>query len=77
MSEEAMSEDRARKILEGSIGENNALRHIGGEYAYWQPGDLKICLDGDFTADEIAAAAWWMKQFRPGGPAGKQERGAG
>jgi hypothetical protein len=29
---------------------------------HWLPGDDTITLDAAFTADELDALAWWMRQ---------------
>ena len=38
----------------------NILNNLFG-YFYWDIGTKKVCLDGDFTLDELRAIVWWMK----------------
>lgn len=54
-----MNEEIARKILDDSIEENNGLFNLG-QYLSWSPNYEEAILDGEFTADELEAIAWWM-----------------
>ena len=63
---------RAIKILgmESIVGDNNICYSDNPKkYAYldWSnsiDGGERAALDGEFTADELEAVAWWMKQFK-------------
>lgn len=55
-----MNEAKARELLFGSIGPDDRLMNVGW-YLSWAPGKEKATLDGDFTADELDAIAWWMR----------------
>ena len=55
-----MDEEAARKILKGYIEEDGGLYCLG-HYLAWSPGDDDICLDCRFSADELEAIVWWMR----------------
>lgn len=57
-----MNEEQATKILKDEVEDvnNNNLYSLGW-YLSWYVGDEEATLDGDFTADELEAIAWWMK----------------
>lgn len=55
-----MNEQRAREILGNTIQSDGSLRE-GQQYTYWKPGESNVTLDSDFTADELEAIAWWMR----------------
>ena len=56
-----MEEIRVRQILKPeSFGEDGDLYDPGG-YFSWDIGDITACLDGNFTADELEAISWWMR----------------
>lgn len=55
-----MDENEARKILNTDIQEDDSL-YCGGRYLAWHPSDKEACLDAYFTADELEAIAWWMR----------------
>ena len=58
-----MDESKAREILSSNlinIGENNSL-HSSGHYVDWYPTTKTATLDDEFTADELEAIAWWMR----------------
>lgn len=64
-----MYEGLARKILGSAIAEDNGLNSLGWYLAWgptWGPrwGRLSATLDGEFTADELEAIAWWMRNKR-------------
>ena len=71
-----MNEDKARSILNRSIREDGSLGDVGEGYVAWTthtdktaPKDSswnracakRATLDGTFTADELEAIAWWMR----------------
>jgi hypothetical protein len=59
----SMDEAKAREILKSMINEAGDL--YCGSPAYVRPyekADL-VLLDGDFTADELEAIAWWMRNI--------------
>lgn len=60
-----MNEEIARKILGDDIKSDNGL-YNSGSYLAWTPGDNKATLDSEFTADELEAIAWWMRNKGPG-----------
>ena len=55
-----MNREEAEAILANYIQPNGRLYNVGG-YVSWNPGNSKITLDGEFTAEELEAMAWWMK----------------
>lgn len=55
-----MNEEQAWKLLQGCIEDDNGLHSLGW-YLGWDVEDDNAVLDGDFTADELSAIAWWMK----------------
>ena len=55
-----MDEKQARKILEDEIESNGELYSLG-RYIAWSINDAKATLDGSFTANDLEAIAWWMK----------------
>jgi hypothetical protein len=55
-----MNEERAREILKNHIRPNGGLRP-DNRYISWQPGEITITLDDYYTADELEAIAWWMR----------------
>lgn len=62
-----MDEQRAREILGDRIESDGRLvaglspKNSGSEYMGWTPDDEIAALDGRFTADELEAIAWWMR----------------
>jgi hypothetical protein len=62
-----MNEPEAIKILELNVGSRDKLfKEDGclfslGWYLSWDIGDDKATLDGEFSADELEAIAWWMR----------------
>lgn len=59
-----MTEPRAREILGPALRDSGVLSesiYSPFAYAHWEPGDAKAILDGGFTADELEAIAWWMR----------------
>lgn len=55
-----MNEERAREILANSIQPDGSLYCLGN-YRSWIPGEDMICLDSYFSADELEAIVWWMR----------------
>jgi hypothetical protein len=58
-----MDEKRAREILGEAIRPGDWLR-AEEEFSHWPPyghDNTTIQLDGRFTADELEAMAWWMR----------------
>jgi hypothetical protein len=66
MSEDAphygpMTEQRAMEILNG-VDIFSDMPSLGnGEYTNWHEGDATVKLDGRFTAEELEAIVWWMR----------------
>lgn len=58
-----MTEAEVREILGSDIKPNGNLA-CTGRYLYWQFGHDFACLDADFSADELEAIAWWMKNAK-------------
>lgn len=58
-----MNEAQARKILKGSIRDDNLLNSVGQglDYCSWDPHNDSVCLDGNFTIEELEAIVWWIK----------------
>lgn len=61
-----MNEKRAREILGNVEGRTGAIHPDGrlynlGAYLDWAPGYENATLDGEFTADQLEAIAWWMR----------------
>ena len=54
-----MDEEKARKLLGDSIKEDGL--YSLGWYLGWTHGDADATLDGSFTADDLEAIAWWMR----------------
>lgn len=59
-----MNEERARELLEGCITETGLSN--SGRYLAWDHKNKEATLDGDFTADDLEAIAWWMRNKGPG-----------
>ena len=55
-----MDEAKARGILGKAIQPDNSLYNTG-HYIGYDVGDDDVCLDDRFTADELEAIAWWMR----------------
>ncbi len=55
-----MNETRAREILGDTVQPDYSLYCLG-HYTHWTPGDKDATLDCQFTADELEAIAWWMR----------------
>ena len=57
-----MTEEIAREILGGAIRDDDSLNSI--RFLQWQAGWDAATLDDSFTADELEAIAWWMRNKR-------------
>jgi len=55
-----MNEEKARAILGEAVRHNDCLYNLG-HYISWTPRDAQVVLDDDFSADELEAIAWWMR----------------
>ncbi len=55
-----MTLDEAKKILGDSIQPNGSIEELG-QYMFYIPKASTICLDADFTADELEAIVVFMR----------------
>jgi len=55
-----MNEAKAREILGDWIKPDGGLYCLG-RYVSWHTSAPDACLDDNFTADELEAIAWWMR----------------
>lgn len=55
-----MREETAKEILAGCIEADDTLYNLG-KYLRWEPCERAVTLDGQFTADQLEAIAWWMR----------------
>lgn len=58
-----MNEELARKQLVGMIEPNNDLGDLAG-HIEWTVGATDVFLDGYFSAADLEAVAWWMRNTR-------------
>ena len=58
--ETEMDEQKAREILKDALAEDGGLTNTGW-YVGWTPGDSEAVLDGHFTAEQLEAVVWWMR----------------
>ncbi|MEE7625455.1 hypothetical protein V3O24_04715 [Methylobacter sp. Wu8] len=56
-----MDEEKVRKIIEPEIFKEDGGLYDLGWYLSWNKGDESATLDGEFTADDLEAIAWWMR----------------
>lgn len=56
-----MTEEKVRTILKPTVFSKDGGLHDLGWYLRWYKGDGEATLDGPFTADELEAIAWWMR----------------
>jgi len=57
-----MDEKKARRILGDWINKDNSLDCKGSDhYKYLSWGGGEVCLDDYFTAEELRAMSWWMR----------------
>lgn len=54
-----MDKEHAQRVLEDSIDEKG-LYNLGW-YLAWRKGDHEATLDGSFTAEDLEAIAWVMR----------------
>jgi len=57
-----MDRKQANKILGDKIKGPDGSLYSTKEYLNWNVGNEKATLDGNFTADELEATAWWMRK---------------
>lgn len=59
------TEEEARAALDGDyIHPDDSIGSSSWNFASWIQGEEAIALDGDFTADELEAMAWWMRNMK-------------
>lgn len=57
-----MDEKQVKKILNDIyFRSNGGISSEEARYFAWTIGNTKATLDGEFTADELHAIAWWMR----------------
>jgi hypothetical protein len=56
----AMNEQQAREILGSKIQPNDDLQS-NSPYLSWRAAEDVACLDDTFSADDLEAIAWWMR----------------
>jgi len=57
-----MNEQQAREIL-GDYDKHEGWFTNISEYVEWLPQNEKAALDGEFTADQLEAIAFWMRTY--------------
>ena len=55
-----MNEEKARAVLKDYIQQDGGLFCLG-HYMAWNKGNRSVTLDSIFSAEELEAIAWWMK----------------
>lgn len=55
-----MNEKQAREILGDTITPKGDIYRLGW-FVQWRRGDSITVLDGEFSADDLEAIAWWMR----------------
>lgn len=61
LDKDPMTEAKAREVLGTDIQPDNSL-HNSGVYTHWNVKyPYSATLDGDFSALELRALAWWME----------------
>jgi len=58
-----MNEQQAREIL-GDYDKNEGWFTNISEYVEWFQQNEKAALDGEFTADQLEAIAFWMRKTK-------------
>ena len=58
-----MDEKKAKELLAPAIQTDGWLFNLGW-YLNWKLGDKDATLDGSFTADDLEAIAWWMRNAK-------------
>ena len=61
-----MNSKKAREILGDTIKTDYGLHDLYS-YTDWRVGDNSVTLDGLFTANELEAIAWWMRNTKKEG----------
>ena len=61
-----MDEKKAREILKDIIRTDGGLADLSW-YLDWQVGDEEATLDGPFSAEDLEAIAWWMRNAKKKG----------
>ena len=58
-----MTEIRARKLLGNSIHPDGSLKATDDNWIEWplRPDGVDISIDGSFTAEQLEALAWWLR----------------
>ena len=56
-----MNIEQAKKVVLDYIDPDDGGFFPDDHYASWSPGEMKACLDGNFTADELQAFAVIMR----------------
>ncbi len=54
-----MTEEKAREILDGYIRRNDLYGF--DPHILWWHGDDDVHINGNFTAEQLEAIAWWMR----------------
>ena len=62
-----MTEDKARRILGRKVHPEDSTLYDLSDYVCWPAAARRIILDGEFTAEELEAMAWWIRNKTPGG----------
>ena len=62
-SNPTMNETTARKLLGARIQPNGSLKETEDNWIVWpvRPDGEVICVDGYFTAEQLEALVWWMR----------------
>lgn len=55
-----VTREQAIRILGDAIGADGGLYRLGWSIG-WNAGAMSATLDGTFTADELEAIAWWLR----------------
>ena len=66
-----MNREEAEKILADCIKSDGTLYNLGA-YLSWSLSYEEATLDGEFSADQLEAIAWWMRNM-PGEPGSDAE----
>ena len=56
-----MNEEKAKEILESALLKNSDMLFSLGWYLSWAPENVTATLDGEFSAEDLEAIAWWMR----------------
>ena len=62
-----MDREKAEKILKDCIQPNYGLYNVGWYIDWFLKQPNKVCLDGNFTMEELEAIVWWMRNNQPTG----------